>query len=146
MSNHIIHKCSNGFCIWASDPLIDRIYKKYINQRIWSPKTKAIHILLLMLWFDEKSMSNVVRTTFCCCRTVTDINASDDAIIYALPHACDTMQVFLQPGNLTYKRSTQRRCFCWCKNNATQWGYARQKMCKWILLLFWKYFGQGIIF
>ena len=26
-SNHNIHKSSYGFCIWASDPLIERFYK-----------------------------------------------------------------------------------------------------------------------
>ena len=57
-SNHNIHKSSCGFCFWASDPLIDRFYhnlsikgseaqKKMPDKRLW------------MLWFDEKSISNV---------------------------------------------------------------------------------------
>ena len=30
-SNHNIHKSSHGLCFWASDPLIDKFYKKSFN-------------------------------------------------------------------------------------------------------------------
>ena len=30
-SNHNIHKSSCGLCFWASDPLIDKFYKKSFN-------------------------------------------------------------------------------------------------------------------
>ena len=33
-SNHNIHKSSGGLCIWASDPLIDKILVKSNNQRV----------------------------------------------------------------------------------------------------------------
>ena len=67
-SNPNIHKSSCGLCFWASDPLIDRFYwsisiKGSEVQKQWPDK------LLWMLWFDEKSISNVhslmCSTTMC---------------------------------------------------------------------------------
>ena len=57
-SNHNIHKSSSDHCFWASDHLIDGFY---LNHSIkWSEAQKQrSDELLWMLWFDEKSISNV---------------------------------------------------------------------------------------
>ena len=39
-----------------------KVLVRFINQRVWSPNHRP-HKLLWMLWFDEKSISNVYFTT-----------------------------------------------------------------------------------
>ena len=40
-SNHNIHKSSCSLCFWASDPLIDRFYKKNNQLKCLKPKYKG---------------------------------------------------------------------------------------------------------
>ena len=45
-------KIKDHFCYWVPDPLIDRYYLvKSINQRVWSPKTKAKQTFIsIVIW------------------------------------------------------------------------------------------------
>ena len=67
-SNHNIHKSSHGLCFWASDPLIDKFYKNLSIKGSEAQKQRPNEIVW-MLWFDEKSISNVY-TYHCCCKHV----------------------------------------------------------------------------
>ena len=58
-SNRNIHKSSCGLCFWASVPLIDRFYWNLSIKGSEAGKQRP-HELLWMLWFDEKSISNLV--------------------------------------------------------------------------------------
>ena len=58
LSNHNIHKCSCVLCFWASDPLIDRFYQNLSIKGSEAQKQRP-HEFLWMLWFDEKSISNL---------------------------------------------------------------------------------------
>ena len=44
--NPKVHKSSCVLRFWAPGPLIDRFLVKSVNQRIWSPKTKAIRTFM----------------------------------------------------------------------------------------------------
>ena len=57
-SNHNVHKSLHGHSFLASNPLIDIVY---LNLSIKGSKAQKQrpHKLLWMLWFDEKSTSNI---------------------------------------------------------------------------------------
>ena len=57
-ANHNIHKSSYGLCFWASDSLIDAFYLNISIKGSEALKQRPNEILW-MLWFDEKSISNV---------------------------------------------------------------------------------------
>ena len=65
LSKHNIHKSLSGLCFWASDPLIDRFWVNTINQRVWSPFTKATWTFMnVVIW--QKSISNVDKFSASC--------------------------------------------------------------------------------
>ena len=56
-STHNIHKRLWGLCFRASDILINRFYKKYINSRVWSPKKLTTRSFMnVVIW--QKSITN----------------------------------------------------------------------------------------
>ena len=50
-----------AFVFWASDPLIDEFYKN-LSIEGSEAQNQRPHELLWMLWFDEKSISNLDRS------------------------------------------------------------------------------------
>ena len=58
-SNHNIHKGLYGLCCWASDPLIETFYKNLSIKGSEAQKQRPDK-LLWMLWFDKKSIFNLV--------------------------------------------------------------------------------------
>ena len=61
-SNCNIHKSSYGLCFWASDPVIDRFYKNP-SIKVSEAQKQRPYQLLWRLWFDEKNISNIGKTT-----------------------------------------------------------------------------------
>ena len=59
MSNHNVRKSSCGFVFWASDPLIDNFYWN-LSIKGSEAQKQRLHKLLWMLWFDQKSISNLL--------------------------------------------------------------------------------------
>ena len=61
-SNHNILKSSHGLCFWASDPLIDK-FRKNLSTKGSEAQKQRPDELLWMLWFDVKSIFNVLCLT-----------------------------------------------------------------------------------
>ena len=63
LSNHNINKSLSGHCFLASDPFIHRFYQNLLIKASEAQKQRP-HKLLLMLWFDKKSISNIYKVFY----------------------------------------------------------------------------------